>query len=441
MWAGKIFQCSVRSSPFIRPTRGLKLLEHVGMEVLREGGVKTPNFKVARALQDIAGNYRDIASKGSTEDAVLKAQVLTGGRGKGKWDSGLQGGVRIVMSENEAMETAKMMLGHRLFTKQTGAQGTPCNALMVAERKFLRHECYVAMVLDRNTVGAVLLGCAEGGVNIEEYAKEHPDKLVKLFVDITKGLSDEEAVDFARRLRMPTEQSVQDAAKQVKAMYNLFLKRDCTFLEINPLAVDVKGEVMCVDCKIHIDDNAKGRQKDLFEKRDISLEDARDVRAEKVDINYIGLDGNIACLVNGAGLAMATMDLIKLHGGNPANFLDVGGGADAQQITEAFRIILEDPKVQAIFVNIFGGILRCDAIANGIIQALNEIKTEVPIVVRLQGTHVKEAKDILKSGHKKLISIDDLDRAARTAVKMADISEMAKQASIGVEFTTTSLSA
>ncbi|KAG5442163.1 beta' subunit [Clonorchis sinensis] len=414
--------------------RGLNLMEHAGMKLLRESGLKVPQFVVAHNMEEVARGYDLIVKNSTNSDVVIKAQVLTGGRGKGKWETGLQGGVKIALDKPEALELAGHMLGKRLFTAQTGGVGQLCNALMLVERKYIVYERYLAIVLDTESASPILLGCAEGGVNIEEFVKEFPDKLIKLPVDISKGLHADQAFNFAKQLRIPNDAGIAEAAEQINALYRLFIKRDCTFLEINPLAVDVSGSVLCVDCKIQIDDNARERQKDLFAKRDRSLEDTRDTRAESIGINYIALDGNIGCLVNGAGLAMSTMDIIKLHGGSPANFLDVGGSADANQIAEAFRLILSDAKVQVIFVNIFGGILKCDVIAQGIVSALSEIKTQVPIVIRLQGTNVTEAKRILATCGKRLLSVMDLDKAALMAVKLSNIVQLAKDASVVVQF-------
>ncbi|KAG5442316.1 beta' subunit [Clonorchis sinensis] len=381
----------------------------------------------------LAMNKRDAETTPST-DVVVKAQVLAGGRGKGLWDSGLKGGVKIVFTVNEAVNLAKRMLGHRIYTAQTGETGQVCNTLLVCERKYSRREHYFAIVLDREQGCPVMIGCEQGGVNIEEVARDQPEALTKIPVDITKGLPPEDALRMAQSLNFTTDALVQKAAVYIERLYNLFVSTDCTLLEINPIAQDIHDEILCMDCKMNFDDNAAFRQKEIFDERDWTQEDERDVRAAKSNLNYIGLDGTIGCLVNGAGLAMATMDLIQLHGGSPANFLDVGGGASASQVTEAFRLITSDPKVHAILVNIFGGIMRCDVIAQGIVAAATELNIKVPIVVRLQGTRVEDAKAIIGSSEMKILGCDNLDEAARMAVKLSDIVQLARQAAVDVTF-------
>ncbi|OON16534.1 succinate-CoA ligase, beta subunit, partial [Opisthorchis viverrini] len=288
------------------------------------------------------------------------------------------------------------MLGHRIYTAQTGETGQVCNTLLVCERKYSRREHYFAIVLDREQGCPVMIGCEQGGVNIEEVARDQPEALTKIPVDITKGLPPEDALRIAKSLNFTTDTLVEKAAVYIERLYNLFVSTDCTLLEINPIAQDIHDEMAASGYFIRCSgpsskyasksaQNSAFRQKEIFDQRDWTQEDERYVRAAKANLNYIGLDGTIGCLVNGAGLAMATMDLIQLHGGSPANFLDVGGGASASQVTEAFRLITSDPKVHAILVNIFGGIMRCDVIAQGIVAAATELNIKVPIVVRLQG--------------------------------------------------------
>ncbi|KER30292.1 hypothetical protein T265_03241 [Opisthorchis viverrini] len=353
------------------------------MELLQKYDIPVPKFIVARSLSEVEAACKQLAETTPSTDVVVKAQVLAGGRGKGLWDSGLKGGVKIVFTVNEAVNLAKRMLGHRIYTAQTGETGQVCNTLLVCERKYSRREHYFAIVLDREQGCPVMIGCEQGGVNIEEVARDQPEALTKIPVDITKGLPPEDALRIAKSLNFTTDTLVEKAAVYIERLYNLFVSTDCTLLEINPIAQDIHDEILCMDCKMNFDDNAAFRQKEIFDQRDWTQEDERDVRAAQANLNYIGLDGTIGCLVNGAGLAMATMDLIQLHGGSPANFLDVGGGASASQVTEAFRLITSDPKVHAILVNIFGGIMRCDVIAQGIVAAATELNIKVPIAVKL----------------------------------------------------------
>ncbi|TGZ52258.1 hypothetical protein CRM22_010670 [Opisthorchis felineus] len=417
-----------------QPARNLKIHEYTAMELLQKYDIPVPKFIVTRSLSEVEAACKQLAETTPSTDVVVKAQVLAGGRGKGLWDSGLKGGVKIVFTVNEAINLAKRMLGHRIYTAQTGETGQVCNTLLVCERKYSRREHYFAIVLDREQGCPVMIGCEQGGVNIEEVARDQPEALTKIPVDITKGLPPEDALRMARSLNFTTDALIQKAAVYIERLYNLFVSTDCTLLEINPIAQDIHNEILCMDCKMNFDDNAAFRQKEIFDKRDWTQEDERDVRAAKANLNYIGLDGTIGCLVNGAGLAMATMDLIQHHGGSPANFLDVGGGATASQVTEAFRLITSDPKVHAILVNIFGGIMRCDVIAQGIVAAATELNIKVPIVVRLQGTRVEDAKAIIGSSEMKILGCDNLDEAARMAVKLADIVQLARQAAVDVTF-------
>ncbi|KAF8562049.1 hypothetical protein P879_03616 [Paragonimus westermani] len=419
---------------YVQPSRSLKIHEFTAMELLQKYDIPVPKFIVTKSLTDVEKACKHLGETTPSTDVVVKAQVLAGGRGKGIWDSGLKGGVKIVFSTEEALNLAKRMLGHRIYTAQTGEAGQLCNTLMVCERKYSRREHYFAIVLDRELGGPVMIGCEQGGVNIEELARDQPDALVKMPIDLDTGVSHSDAIHMARKLNFTSNDLVEVAATYIKQLFKLFSETDCTLLEINPIAQDIHDKVLCMDCKLNFDDNAAFRQKEIFSKRDWTQEDERDVRAANAHLNYIGLDGSIGCLVNGAGLAMATMDLIQLHGGNPANFLDVGGGATAAQVTEAFRLITSDPKVHAILVNIFGGIMRCDVIAQGIVAAATELNIKVPIVVRLQGTRVEDAKAILGSSEMKILGCSDLDEAARLAVKLADIVQLARQAAIDVKF-------
>lgn len=408
----------------------LLLHEYVSMGVLQEFGIQVPKFQVATTPAQV----KEITANGDLgKDVVIKAQILAGGRGKGTFDSGMKGGVKLVYSPEEAESVSKNMLGHRLYTKQTGREGKPCNQVMVCQRLFLRREFYFAITLERAYQGPVIITSSQGGGNIEQIAAENPEAIIKEPIDLDKGLTAEQALKIAEKLGFVNDTQVQ-AADIMQKLYKVFRAKDCILLEINPLSETTDGQVICMDCKINIDDNAEFRQQEIFSKKDESQDDWRDVKAAKANLNYIGLDGEIGCLVNGAGLAMATMDIIKLHGGNPANFLDVGGGATTSQVKEAFELITADPRVQAILVNIFGGIMRCDTIALGIIEAAKILKLNVPIVVRLQGTRVDDAKALIATSKLRIIACDNLDEAARIVVKLSEIVGLAKAASVGVQF-------
>ncbi len=306
------------------------------------------------------------------------------------------------------------MLGQLLVTKQTGAAGKPVNAVLVAQKLNLINEMYFAILLDRASAGPMVIACSEGGTSIEDLAETHPDKIIRMKIDVETGLLESQARDLANRLEV--NGSISDAVAQLKALYDVFISSDCTMLEINPLAETAEGMLIAADAKLNFDDNAEYRQKNLFALRDHAQEDPREVTAGKFDLNYIGLDGNIGCMVNGAGLAMATMDIISLHGAAPANFLDVGGNASEQQVVEAFKILTADTKVKALLVNIFGGIMKCDVIANGIVSAAKQVGLQVPLVVRLEGTNVEEGKKILEKSGMDIIAANDLDDAAKKAV-------------------------
>lgn len=410
--------------------RNLNLHEHYSLALLDQEGVGVPRGAVAKTPSEV----KSIIEGFGLSDAVLKAQVLAGGRGKGEFSSGLKGGVKICYNIDEAVSSSEGMLGHTLFTKQTGEQGRPCNDVLVCERVYCRKEFYFAIVMDRAVNGPCMIVSTQGGMNIEDVARDTPDAIHKIPVDIEAGISDIEMEAVANVLDLQGDQRVQ-LKSSVEKLYNLFVKYDSTLLEINPLAELTDGRVLCLDCKINFDDNAEYRHPELFSKRDWSQEDKRDVDANNAGLNYIGLDGSIGCLVNGAGLAMATMDVIKLHGGDPANFLDVGGGATSEQVTEAFKIISSDPKVKAILVNIFGGIMRCDVIAQGILDAATNLKMDIPLIVRLQGTNVNEAKALMALSNIKILPIDNLDDAASMAVKLSDIVSRAQELKVKVDFT------
>ncbi|KAJ8282209.1 hypothetical protein COCON_G00047280 [Conger conger] len=409
--------------------RSLSLHEYLSIGLLKEEGISVPAGIVASSPEEAYSAAKQIGSK----DLVVKAQVLAGGRGKGTFEGGLKGGVKIVFSPEEVREISSQMIGRKLYTKQTGVKGRICNQVFICERRYPRREYYFAIAMERSYQGPVLIGSSQGGVNIEDVAVENPDAIVKEPIDIVEGIKMEQAVKVAQKMGFPPG-LINEAAENMVKLYNLFLKYDASMVEINPMVEDSSGIVMCMDAKINFDSNAAYRQKKVFALQDWTQEDPRDQQAAEADLNYIGLDGTIGCLVNGAGLAMATMDIIKLHGGTPANFLDVGGGATAQQVTEAFRLITSDRKVQAILVNIFGGIMRCDVIAQGIIMAVTDLDLKIPIVVRLQGTRVDDAKTLIAASPLKILACDDLDEAAKMVVKLSAIVSLAKEAQVDVKF-------
>jgi len=415
----------------VQQQRNLSVHEHVSMSLLQDAGVPVPKFGVAKT----AAEARQIAVDIASTDLVVKAQVLAGGRGKGHFAKAhdKQGGVRLVYSPDEVEQAAQGMIGDFLITKQTGAEGRICNSVMITERKFTRKEFYIAFMNERAFAGPVIIASSEGGVNIEEVAESNPDAIVKFPIDINTGLDMESAKQVAEKIGIQAAK-LEEVGQVLINLYQLFLSKDASMVEINPFAEDNTGNFVCLDAKLKFDDNAEFRQKAVFDQRDWSQEDPREVAAANYNLNYIALDGDIGCMVNGAGLAMATMDIIKLHGGSPANFLDVGGGATADQVKEAFKIITGDPKVNALMVNIFGGIMRCDVIAEGIIAAARELKLSTPIVVRLQGTKVDEAKVLIAASGMKILPVSDLDEAARLACMLSQIKAIAREAQVDVAF-------
>lgn len=401
--------------------------EYISYTLLRDHGIPVPKFHVATTADEVVKFAKEL----NTKDIVLKAQVLAGGRGKGFFKSGLQGGVKMVDSPETAGKLASQMLNQLLVTKQTGAAGRICNKVMVTERKFPRREFYIAIMMERSFNGPVIIASSQGGVNIEDVAATNPDAITYEPIDIKLGIQDDQITRVLKKIGLETA----EAHDMVKRMYDLFLKKDALLIEVNPYAEDaITGKFFCLDAKFRFDDNADYRQKELFSLRDLTQEDPKEVKAAKHNLNYIALDGTIGCMVNGAGLAMATMDIIKLHGGDPANFLDVGGGATAQAVAEAFSIILLDPAVTAILVNIFGGIMRCDVIAEGIVTAAKNLNIQLPVIVRLQGTKVNEARKLIAESGLRLVPRDDLDEAAQLVVQLAEIVTLAKKAGVEVKF-------
>jgi len=389
--------------------RALNIHEYQGAALMQRFGARVPPGVACATLEDVAHAVQTI---GGGDEVVVKSQILAGGRGLGTFANGFQGGVHVV-KRADAVNVASKMLGQTLITKQSGPGGKPVNVIYVAEKMSLKREMYFAILLDRATAGPLVIASAEGGTSIEDLAVSHPEKIIKMRLDIEKGMTYAQAKELVTKLGMTKH--LDDAAKQLLALYETFVKSDCTMIEVNPLAEDQDGYVIAADAKLNFDDNAEYRQKELFAMRDSSQEDQREVQASKFDLNYIGLDGNIGCMVNGAGLAMATMDIIQLYGGSPANFLDVGGNASEEQVVEAFKILTADPKVKAILVNIFGGIMKCDVIASGIVAAAKQVDLRVPLIVRLEGTNVEKGNEILKGSGMAIITAEDLDDAAQKA--------------------------
>mmetsp|Transcript_26863 Transcript_26863/g.32966 ORF Transcript_26863/g.32966 Transcript_26863/m.32966 type:complete len:425 (+) Transcript_26863:82-1356(+) len=402
-------------APTIGAVRNLNLHEYQSAKIMSDGGVNVPFGIAAHSVAEAIAAAKEIGD----EEVVIKSQILAGGRGLGTFKSsddtgdGLQGGVHIIQT-SEVESYASRMLGHTLVTKQSGPEGKPVNTLLLAKKMSLAREFYFAIMMDRASGGPLIIACSEGGTSIEDLAESSPEKIIKVAVDPVDGLTDAQAEEVV--VGLTASGDVEAAKDQIKALYKVFVDRDCTMVEVNPLAEDYDGNLIAADAKIGFDDNAEFRQADVFAQRDPSQEDSREVAAGKWDLNYIGLDGDIGCMVNGAGLAMSTMDIISLNGGKPANFLDVGGSATTDQVKAAFEIITSDPAVKAILVNIFGGIMKCDVIAAGIIEASKELDLKVPVIVRLEGTNVDIGKKLLEDSGLSLITADDLDDAAVKAV-------------------------
>ncbi|HMF47681.1 MAG TPA: ADP-forming succinate--CoA ligase subunit beta [Candidatus Saccharimonadales bacterium] len=392
----------------------MNIHEYQAKELLENFGVATPRGKVA----DTPEEAEQIARELGTDDLVVKAQVHAGGRGKGTFANGFKGGVHLVKSPAEARDVAAKMLGQTLVTHQTGKAGRVVNKVLVAESADIEREIYFAVLLDRETAAPLIVASTEGGVEIETVAEKSPEKIMREPIDPLAGLQSFQTRKLSKQLGFKSDQ-IKAAAKLFSALYRTFIESDCSMVEVNPLVVTKKGEVLALDAKFNFDDNALYRHPEIAAMRDTAEEDPREVEASKHGLNYIGLDGNIACLVNGAGLAMATMDIIKFYGGSPANFLDVGGGATEEQVTEAFKLLVSDENVKAILVNIFGGIMKCDVIAQGIINAVKAVKLPVPLVVRLEGTNVDAGKKLIAESGLAVIAADDLADAAQKVVKAA----------------------
>jgi len=389
--------------------------EYQSMEIFNKFGVGVPKFMVVKDKAKTGEIYDAMAT-----DVVVKSQVLAGGRGLGYVkENGFQGGVHVAKDKAHALDLADKMMGNTLVTKQTGEVGKPINTLLMVEKFEIKSERYFAILMDRGSNGPLVIGSKTGGTSIEDIAAADPSAIIKMPIDIMEGMSESQAKEMAVSMGFEGDQCAQ-AAQSILGLYNVFIQCDATMVEINPFAELTDGRVMVCDGKVGFDDNAGFRHKELHAKRDISQEDPREVAAKEFDLNYIGLDGSIACMVNGAGLAMATMDLLKLFGGEPANFLDVGGAANEESITAAFKILQGDPKVKSIFINIFGGIMRCDVIANGVIAAIGNVGLTKPLVVRLVGTNVEQGKKILADSKLNVEAFDDFTEAAKKAVALAE---------------------
>jgi succinyl-CoA synthetase beta subunit len=382
----------------------VKIHEYQGKQIFREYGMPTPRGFPAMSVDEAV----DAAKKLGGKVWVVKAQIHAGGRGKG-------GGVKVAKSIDEVRARAKEILGMQLKTHQTGPEGQKVRRLLVEEGADIKREMYAGMVVDRGTQKVVLMASSEGGMDIEEVAAKTPEKIRKVFIDPAQGLSDADADEIALSIGIPQAALAQGRAV-FKALYKCFDATDASLAEINPLILTGDNRVVVLDAKLNFDDNALFRHPEIVAMRDLDEEDPLEIEASKYELNYISLDGNIACMVNGAGLAMATMDTIKLYGGSPANFLDVGGGATAERVTAAFKIMLSNKKVKAILVNIFGGIMKCDTIATGIVSAAREVKLSVPLVVRMKGTNEDLGKKILKDSGLPIISADNMAEAGKKVV-------------------------
>ncbi len=385
----------------------MNIHEYQGKEILRKYGVATPRGIPCFTVDEAVKAAESLGGK----IWVVKAQIHAGGRGKG-------GGVKVAKSIDEVKQYAEQILGMTLVTHQTGPEGRVVKRLLIEEGADIAKEYYVGMVVDRETQRVALMASSEGGMEIEEVASKTPEKIHKVFIDPKTGLTDAEGEDIARKIGVP-DAALKEAAQFMQGLYKAFDESDASLAEINPLVLTGSNRIIALDAKFNFDSNGMYRQQEVAAMRDFDEEDPDEIAASKFDLTYIALTGDIACMVNGAGLAMATMDIIKLFGGEPANFLDVGGGATTEKVTEAFKIMLANPKVKCILVNIFGGIMRCDVIANGIVEAARQVALTVPLVVRLEGTNVELGKEILAKSGLPIISADGMTDAAQKAIKAA----------------------
>ncbi len=382
----------------------MNLHEHQSKELFRQFNIPVPDGNAAFNVEEA----QSIAKQLGGDSWIVKAQVHAGGRGKA-------GGVKIVKGDTELVETVKGYLGGTLVTHQTDSAGLPISRVLIESLSDIGREIYLGALIDRSSRRIVFMASAEGGMDIEEVAATQPEKILKVKIDPVAGLQPYQTRQIAFGLGLQGNQ-IKQLASIMTGLYNIFTQHDVSLIEINPLIVTKGGDLMALDAKVGIDDNALYRQPELVKLRDTTQENARELEADEHGLNYVSLDGNIGCMVNGAGLAMATMDEIKLQGGDPANFLDVGGGTTAEKVAEAFKLILSDPNVKAILVNIFGGIVRCDLIADGIIRAVKEVGVSIPVVVRLEGTNVEQGKALLAESDVEIIAADNLEDGAKKAV-------------------------
>ena len=384
----------------------MNIHEYQGKEILKEYGVSVPNGKVAFTVDEAVEAAKELG----TDICVVKAQIHAGGRGKA-------GGVKVAKNLEEVRTYANEILGKTLVTHQTGPEGKEVKRLLIEEGCDIKKEYYVGLVLDRATSRVVLMASEEGGTEIEEVAEKTPEKIFKEEIDPVVGLLPYQARRIAFNINIPHD-LIGQAVKFMTGLYRAYIEKDCSIAEINPLVVTGDGKVMALDAKLNFDSNALYRQKEILAYRDLEEEDAKEIEASKYDLSYVALDGNIGCMVNGAGLAMSTMDIINYYGGEPANFLDVGGSATAEKVTEAFKIILSDPNVKGIFVNIFGGIMKCDVIATGVVEAAKQISLQIPLVVRLEGTNVDLGKQILRESGLNIVAAESMADGAQKIVSL-----------------------
>ncbi|MEM8549803.1 MAG: ADP-forming succinate--CoA ligase subunit beta [Verrucomicrobiota bacterium] len=390
----------------------MNIHEYQAKELFSQFGIPVPAGKAVQAESEFEAAIDSV----TTDMIVVKSQIHAGGRGKGTFTDGYQGGVKVVKTKEEALAAGKAMLGNTLVTHQTGPAGREVKTVYFNDASDIEKEYYLAILLDRDSSKPVFVASTEGGMDIEQVAEETPEKITKVLVDPATGIMPFHKRAIAFALGLTTKEQLKQMDKLLTGLYNFFWEKDCSMVEINPLITTPAGDILALDAKVNFDSNALFRHPDIVALRDLGEEDEKEVKASEFNLSYIALDGNIACLVNGAGLAMSTMDIIKHFGGSPANFLDVGGGANEDQVTEAFRIILSDPNVEGILVNIFGGIMSCKTIANGIIAAAKNVEMTVPLVVRLEGNQVEEGKKLLEDSGLKLTPADSLADAAQKIV-------------------------
>jgi succinyl-CoA synthetase beta subunit len=385
----------------------MNIHEHQAKEILKEFGAPVSNGVVITSLSEIKNKISNLKS----EQFVLKAQIHAGGRGKA-------GGVKLVKGISELLQESKKMMGKILITHQTGPEGKEVKRLYIEEASNILKEFYLSCLVDRESSKIAFISSTEGGMDIEKVARENPEKIITTKIDLKKeGPNDEEIKKIISIYNLNTDQEIE-ANKLVKSLYNILVEKDASLIEINPLIINDKKKILCLDAKMNFDDNAIFRRPEISKLRDLNEEEPAEIEASKYDLAYIKLNGSIGCMVNGAGLAMATMDIIKLYGEEPANFLDVGGGASKEKVTAAFKLILADKNVKAILINIFGGIMRCDVLAQGVVEAANQVNLSVPLVVRLAGTNFKQGKEILEKSNLKILSASDLNDAAKKIVEV-----------------------